>query len=106
MSVDTAPMTSGTAAPAVGRAVFHRLLLTVGPIVIALTIAGLILLAVGVNPLTYYGYVIDRGLLSPTGVQQTLTRMAPMLFLAAGLIVAFRAGIWNLGGDGQSCSAR
>ncbi|MCB1499100.1 MAG: ABC transporter permease [Bauldia sp.] len=101
MSVDTAPMTSGTAAPAVGRAVFHRLLLTVGPIVIALTIAGLILLAVGVNPLTYYGYVIDRGLLSPTGVQQTLTRMAPMLFLAAGLIVAFRAGIWNLGGDGQ-----
>ncbi|TJV08093.1 MAG: ABC transporter permease, partial [Mesorhizobium sp.] len=33
--------------------------------------------------------------------QQTLTRMAPLLFLAAGLIVAFRAGMWNLGGDGQ-----
>ena len=27
--------------------------------------------------------------------------MAPLLLLAAGLIVAFRAGIWNLGGDGQ-----
>jgi simple sugar transport system permease protein len=55
----------------------------------------------GVNPLTYYQYVIERGLLSPTGIQQTLTRMAPLLMLAAGLIVAFRAGIWNLGGDGQ-----
>ena len=27
--------------------------------------------------------------------------MAPLLLLAASLIVAFRAGIWNLGGDGQ-----
>jgi simple sugar transport system permease protein len=27
--------------------------------------------------------------------------MAPLLLVAAGLIVAFRAGIWNLGGDGQ-----
>lgn len=85
----------------VGRAILHRILLTVGPILIALVIAGLILVAVGVDPLAYYGYVIERGLLSPTGVQQTLTRMAPMLFLAAGLIVAFRAGIWNLGVDGQ-----
>ncbi|SDB24168.1 putative B6 ABC transporter permease subunit 2 [Bauldia litoralis] len=85
----------------VGRVILHRILLTVGPILIALVIAGLILVAVGVDPLAYYGYVIERGLLSPTGVQQTLTRMAPMLFLAAGLIVAFRAGIWNLGVDGQ-----
>ena len=27
--------------------------------------------------------------------------MSPLLLIAAGLIVAFRAGIWNLGGDGQ-----
>src|SRR5262249_29024712 len=27
--------------------------------------------------------------------------MAPLLLIAAGLIVAFQAGIWNLGGDGQ-----
>ncbi len=102
MSVDAAPLTADPVEPTgVGRAVLHRLLLTVGPVLIALVIAGLILVAVGVDPLTYYGYVVERGLLSPTGVQQTLTRMAPMLFLAAGLIVAFRAGIWNLGVDGQ-----
>ncbi len=87
---------------AAGRAdLVRRLAITVGPIIISLIIAGCVLLAVGVNPLTYYGYVVDRGLLSPLGLQQTLTRMAPLLFIAAGLIVAFRAGMWNLGGDGQ-----
>jgi ABC-type uncharacterized transport system permease subunit len=83
------------------RDIQRRTMMTLGPILAALIIAGCILLAVGVNPLTYYGFVLERGLLSPLGVQQTLTRMAPLLFLAAGLIVAFRAGMWNLGGDGQ-----
>jgi simple sugar transport system permease protein len=75
--------------------------LALGPIVVALVLAGAILVALGVNPLDYYGYVLYRGLVSPTGLQATITRMAPLLLLAASLIVAFRAGIWNLGGDGQ-----
>ncbi len=28
-------------------------------------------------------------------------RMAPLLLIAVGLIVVFKAGIWNLGMDGQ-----
>jgi len=105
MSAESSPLESTSTSTAAAtdpiQAMIHRLLLTLGPILIALIIAGLILIAIGVNPLEYYGYVIKRGLLSPTGVQQTLTRMAPMLFIAAGLIVAFRTGIWNLGVDGQ-----
>ena len=89
-----------TPAPA-GAGFLHRLLMSLGPILAALVLAGAILLAVGVDPLAYYGTVLQRGLLSPLGIQQTLTRMAPLLFIAAGLIVAFRAGMWNLGGDGQ-----
>ena len=79
----------------------ERLLLTAGPILAALVIAGAILIAAGVDPLAYYGYVLQRGLFSSVGVQQTLTRMAPLLLIAAGLIIAFRSGIWNLGTDGQ-----
>ena len=89
-----------TPAPA-GSGFLHRLLMALGPILAALVLAGAILVAVGVDPLAYYGTVLQRGLLSPLGIQQTLTRMAPLLFIAAGLIVAFRAGMWNLGGDGQ-----
>jgi simple sugar transport system permease protein len=71
------------------------------PILLALIVGGLILIALGKNPIDYYWYVIRRGLLSPTGFQATIVRMAPLLFIAAGLIVSFRAGIWNLGSDGQ-----
>lgn len=79
----------------------HLAVITIGPFVLALILGGLVLVAMGVNPFEYYGYVIDRGLFSPTGVQATLTRTGPLLLIAASLIIAFRAGIWNLGGDAQ-----
>lgn len=71
------------------------------PVFLALAMGGIILLLLGKDPLAYYGYVARRGLLTWSGLQETLTRMAPLLLIASGLIVAFRAGIWNLGGDGQ-----
>ncbi|WP_147181953.1 MULTISPECIES: putative B6 ABC transporter permease subunit 2 [Alphaproteobacteria] len=83
--------------PAWGRV----LTISVGPLIAALALGGIILLAMGVNPLSYYTYVVDRAILSPSGLAATLTRMGPFLLIAASLIVAFRAGIWNLGGDGQ-----
>ena len=73
----------------------------IAPILLALIVGGLILIVLGKDPFSYYWYVIKRGLLSWTGFQATLVRTAPLMFVAAGLIVAFRAGIWNLGVDGQ-----
>ncbi|SIR33580.1 nucleoside ABC transporter membrane protein [Rhizobium sp. RU20A] len=90
-----------SAAQVARSALIRRLATTIGPILISLVLAGCLLLALGVNPLSYYGFVVQRGVLSGLGLQQTLTRMAPLLFIASGLIVAFRAGMWNLGGDGQ-----
>lgn len=83
------------------RVIGDVLLMSLGPVLMAFILSGVILLLLDVNPLSYYGYVFGRGLLSPTGVQATLTRMGPLLLIAASLIVAFRAGIWNLGGDAQ-----
>jgi simple sugar transport system permease protein len=71
------------------------------PVLLALIVGGILLLALGKNPLDYYAFVVERGILRRGGLQETLTRMAPILLIAAGLIVAFRAGIWNLGADGQ-----
>jgi simple sugar transport system permease protein len=79
----------------------ERIVLALGPIAAAMVIAGIILVLAGVDPVAYYAYVLQRGLFSWIGLQQTLTRMAPLLFIAAGLIIAFRSGIWNLGTDGQ-----
>ncbi|QIG50243.1 ABC transporter permease [Nordella sp. HKS 07] len=74
---------------------------TLGPILAAFLLCALALLIAGHDPLAYYLYVAERGVFSAQGLQQTLTRMAPLLLHAASLIIAFRAGIWNLGGDGQ-----
>lgn len=75
--------------------------LSVGPMIIALIITGGLLLVMGVNPVEYYGFILQKGLMTPSGLQATLTRMGPLLLIAASLMVAFRAGLWNLGGDGQ-----
>jgi len=86
---------------AIGAELKATLLRVLIPVALALIVGGLILLVLGKDPLGYYGYVLQRSLLRWGGVQETLTRMAPLLLIAAGLMVAFRAGIWNLGGDGQ-----
>lgn len=71
------------------------------PLLAGLAGAGLLLAALGSNPFTFYANMIDRGLLDPDGLQESVIRMAPLLLIAAGLIVAFRASLWNLGVDGQ-----
>jgi general nucleoside transport system permease protein len=76
------------------------LLRSLGPIVLALIAGGLILLALGVNPLAFYRDIIEGGL-ELGAWQDTIMRMAPLLLIAVGLIVVFRANIWNLGIDGQ-----
>jgi len=100
--VETAPSATGAQA---SRSVLRdtaagglRVLL---PVLLALIVGGLALVLLGKNPIDYYAYVVERGLLTATGLEATITRMAPLLLVAAGLIVAFRAGIWNLGADGQ-----
>lgn len=96
--------TAGVAGPTIRSpfAAWGKILtVSIGPLIAALVLGGLILLAMGVNPLSYYAYVVERAILSPSGLSATLTRMGPFLLIAASLIVAFRAGIWNLGGDGQ-----
>jgi ABC-type uncharacterized transport system permease subunit len=90
-------MRGGAKAKELGFAALRTLM----PVLLALLLGGGVLLALGKDPLDYYGYVLERGLLRWGGLQETLTRMAPLLLIAAGLMVAFRAGIWNLGGDGQ-----
>lgn len=71
------------------------------PVLLALFVSGAVLLVLGKNPVAYYDDVLTRGLFNWGGLQATITRMSPLLLIAAGLVVSFQAGIWNLGIDGQ-----
>ena len=81
--------------------VWRPLLLSVFPVVAALVVSGLILMAAGGNPFSYYAYIVERGLFRASGFQATLVYAIPMLIIGAALIVSFKAGLWNLGIDGQ-----
>jgi general nucleoside transport system permease protein len=70
-------------------------------IVAALILGGLFLLLRGKDPLAAYGMLFSRGLGTPYGITQILINTAPLLIVAAGLVIALRAGVWNIGIDGQ-----
>ena len=97
----TPAATARPSAGATARMIALAVLRTLLPIILALVVGGFILLLLRADPLAYYGYVLQRGLLKASGLQETIVRAAPLLMIAAGLIIAFRAGIWNLGVDGQ-----
>ena len=84
-----------------GAAILDVLVRSVGPIVLALITCGILLAIVGRDPVAFYADTLLAGVLRPSGLQDSITRMAPILLVAAGMIVAFRAGLWNLGSDGQ-----
>lgn len=71
------------------------------PIMLAFLTGAAILLVFGKDPLVYYNAILRRALFGWAGLQEVFTRMAPLLLVCAGLIFCFRAGIWNLGSDGQ-----
>lgn len=69
-------------------------------IIVALIVGGIVILLLGRNPLAFYADIFRAGVLQ-NGWQDSVTRMAVLLLMGMGYVVAFRGGIWNIGGDGQ-----
>ena len=98
----TSPTEAGPERPpgrGIGRAA-EAVVRSVVPVLLALVTGGLVLLALGANPMTFYRNIWSGGV-ELTAWQDTVMRMAPLLLIACGLIFVFKAGIWNLGIDGQ-----
>ncbi len=81
-------------------AIVGGLVRSILPVVLALLVAGLIMLAMGKNPLEFFAGVWKYGV-TGNNWQDSLTLMAPLLIIALGLIVVFRGQLWNLGYNGQ-----
>jgi general nucleoside transport system permease protein len=82
-------------------AVGQATVITAVPILLALIVNGILLATLGRDPFSFYEVMFDRALINWDGFQESLIRSAPLLLIAAGLIVSFRANLWNLGADGQ-----
>jgi len=67
----------------------------------ALALSALILLAIGASPLDAFGLIINGAFGSSARLAYVLTAWAPVLLCAAGLLITFAAGLWNIGIEGQ-----
>ena len=62
--------------------------------------AGLIAMA-GVSPMEAYAEMLTGAFGSRLAVTETLTRASPLILTGLAAAVAFRARLWNIGGEGQ-----
>jgi ABC-type uncharacterized transport system permease subunit len=93
----------------------RALLVPLITVVIAFIVAGLVMLITGSNPLKIYGAIFDgTGLnwlfpwvtggeraLAAQDLQQTLVATAPLILTGLAVAFAFRAGLFNIGAQGQ-----
>ncbi len=70
-------------------------------IVAALVIGAIIIAALGKNPALAYSELFFTPFSTPYGIGALLAHTVQLLILSAAVIVSFRAGFFNIGGEGQ-----
>lgn len=75
--------------------------ISVGAVLVALGITGIIFLFFGVNPLTAFRTIVTRTLLDSRGFSEVVRKSIPLLLAGSGLVLAFKAKFWNIGAEGQ-----
>lgn len=70
------------------------------PVVLALLAGALLLLILGRDPVSFYSDIWKGGIQQGSW-QDSAMRGAPLLLIAVGLTIIFKANIWNLGYNGQ-----
>jgi simple sugar transport system permease protein len=82
----------------------RTLLLASAPLIavaLALAAGGAFILAIGENPLDIYALILRETLGTGYGIGQTLFKATPLVFCGLAVAVGFRAGLFNIGAEGQ-----
>jgi len=70
-------------------------------VALALVAGGVLIAALGQSPLEVYGLLVRQALGTGYGIGQTLFKTTPLLFAGLSVALAFRAGLFNVGAEGQ-----
>jgi len=73
----------------------------VGSLVVAFVVAGIVLLATGVQPLPTYRQLFNAGFIQTGALTQTLVSATPLAFTGLAAAAAFRMKLYNIGAEGQ-----
>jgi ABC-type uncharacterized transport system permease subunit len=77
------------------------LLVSLGAIVVALIIGGVILAVVGGDPFRAYAHIAGASFGSLGVFSDTLVKATPLILVGLACTLAFRMKLWNIGAEGQ-----
>ena len=69
-----------------------------GSIILALLVAALVMIAVGFDPILAYGTMLQGAMLNPLGI---FFKATPLIITGLSVAIAFKAGLFNIGAEGQ-----
>ncbi|MCZ2115786.1 MAG: ABC transporter permease [Anaerolineae bacterium] len=70
-------------------------------VLLGLIIGALLLLVSGAQPLSAYGALFEGAFGTPAAIQRTLEKATPLIFAGLAVAFAFKAGLFNIGAQGQ-----
>ena len=79
----------------------HELYATLIALAITAVIIGLLVAIVGVSPLDAFSSLYDGAFGDRESALETLVQATPLILTGLAAAIAFRAGVWNIGGQGQ-----
>ena len=83
------------------RSVFANLAPSVAALIVASIVGLLVIAMAGHSPFEAARIMLEAGFGDRHAVTESLLKAVPLLFTGLAVTVAFRAGIWNIGADGQ-----
>ena len=87
--------------PRAEPALLMRLLAPLLAIVLTLCVASLLFIYLGLNPLDTLKVFFINPLSSANGWSELLLKASPLILIALGLAIGFRANVWNIGAEGM-----
>ncbi len=85
--------------------VWKKACLYLGAILAALVLGGIVLMALGVNPIAYYTRMFTMGMIGNRIAYKVfenyLKTFVPLALTSIALSLAFKMRFWNIGGEGQ-----
>jgi len=76
-------------------------LISLGAVVLALILGGIVLMLVGGSPIRAYAFMLKAAFGDIGVFSDTLTKATPLLLVSLAAVVAFRMRLWNIGAEGQ-----
>ena len=80
---------------------WRTILIQVVAVLLALLIGAVILLISGASPIEAYSALFRGAFGSPTAIGRTLEKATPLIFSGLAVAFAFKAGMFNIGAQGQ-----